>query len=160
MSEDDLAADTAKLLAGLDFARLSAAREATHRQQTEALLLGMIEIADSLQALERYCGGLVAKGQKEAPQRSTGLILRKLWKLLEQAGVRRMNATGGLLDLACHEVVAVRADPSAADDIVLEEAVDGYLWNGQVLRRARVVVCRSAAGEPDEPPGGASGGPP
>jgi len=159
MTDENPFADASKLLAGLDFARLSAAQEAKHRHQTEALLLGMIEIADSLRELERYCGELVAKGQKEVPQRSSGLILRKLLKLLGQAGVRPMKATGEPLDLARHEVVAVRAHRSAADDIVLEETVDGYLWNEQTLRRARVVISRLEAGEGGEPHGGASGEP-
>jgi molecular chaperone GrpE (heat shock protein) len=51
-----------------------------------------------------------------------------------------MNAAGGKLDLDLHEVVAVSQTSRAEADSVIEEAAPGYLWNGRLLRRAKVVV--------------------
>lgn len=159
MSRDDLFADADRFLAGFDFARMSAAQEEKHRRETEALLLGLIEIADSLRDLERHSGELVARGHEEIPHKSVRLLVRKVLKLLAQAGVRPMNAVGEALDLNRHEVVEMRVGPSAADDVILEEIVDGYLWNDRTLRRARVVVSRPEAEESGESAVGGSGEP-
>lgn len=156
MSQGDPFADSDRLLAGFDFARMAAAQDERHRQELAALLLGVIEIGDSLRDLERHSRELVARGHREVPHRSTEVLFRKLLQLLAQADVRPMSCVGGPLDLDRHQVVAVRVDAAIEDDTVVEETTCGYTWHDKTLRRAQVVVSRSTADErpPAHPPQG------
>lgn len=147
MSDKHLIADVDKILEGLDFARLSAARDEGTRREKEALLLRLIEIADSLRALEGHCRDLAEAGHEEVPHRTVKLICRQVMAVLEGEGVRPMEATGRPLDLDLHEVVAVRSRVDVEEDSVLEEIVFGYLWNDQPLRRAKVVICAAEGAE-------------
>lgn len=159
MTEDDLGIATDKLLAGLDFAQLSAEREAKHKRQIESLLVGVVEIADAIGALERHTAGLVDAGHAEVPHRSVHLIGRKLRHLLARSGVHPMRAAGKPLDLERHEVVEVRESSSLGEDTVIEEKLEGYVWNDKTLRRARVVVSRpekGAGATTDDATGGSS----
>ncbi|MCP3961113.1 MAG: nucleotide exchange factor GrpE [bacterium] len=141
MSDKHLTADVDKILEGLDFARLSAARDEKSRAEKKDLLLRLIEVADSLRALKNHCRELAEAGHDEVPYNSVKLICRQLLAVLEGEDVRPMKAAGHPLDLALHEVVAVRPESDAEEDSVLEEVVFGYLWNDQPLRRAKVIVC-------------------
>jgi molecular chaperone GrpE len=147
MSPQDPGADLDKILEGLDFARLSEAREEQARRDRERLLLRLVDVADALRALSSHCRDLVEAGHREVPSRSAELILRQLLAVLAEAGVRPMEAAGRPVDLELHEVVAVRAEPGAEEDSVLEELVFGYLWNDRPLRRAKVVIAAAEGAE-------------
>ena len=56
MSNGDITADANKLLAGFDFAQAAERAKDAHRQELERLLCGMLEVIDSLDALEQAGG--------------------------------------------------------------------------------------------------------
>jgi len=67
------------------------------------------------------------------------LIERKLWSVLEQAGVRRMEAVGQPFDPRLHDAVQVEEGVSNPDTVV-EEYAPGYFIGDEVLRPAMVKV--------------------
>ncbi len=140
MSEKDPLALTDKFLATLDFERASTAREDQHNRELTRLLLGVLDVMDSLQDLEIHCLELVRDGHEHVPYRTVNLIARRMLDVLSQAQVEPMSPEGKPLDLERHEVIAVRVDPSTEGDTVLEEILRGYLRKKKPLRRAKVVV--------------------
>lgn len=146
--DDDLASAADRLLASFDFARATEASARAHRIEMERLLLGFVEMVDSLDAcieLARSSGNGAAFGT--TVERIRGRALR----VLEEHGVEAVIAIGQPLDLAHSEVVDVRTDETVTHDTVLEEIVRAYLWRGQLLRRARVIISgeRPAAADHD-----------
>jgi len=142
MSKDDLFVSADKMLAAMDFAEVTAAQEEKHKKQMANLLLNFLDVMDSMQTLEAHCQDLYASGHEHIPLRSVSIIVRQISSLLSKAGVEPMNGAGHSLDLNLHEVVAVRTDLSTAEDTVLEELLRGYMWNKDLLRRAKVVISR------------------
>lgn len=67
------------------------------------------------------------------------LIERKLWSVLEQVGVRRMESLGQPFDPRLHEAVQVEEGVSNPDTVI-EEYARGYLIGDEVLRPAMVKV--------------------
>ena len=144
MSDEDFFATADKMLAGMDFAAESAAQRAGHRQEMVRTLSAFLPVIDSLEALQGHCAELAEQGHREVPSRSVDVLVKQAFQALASLEVEPMNATDGELDLDLHEVVGVRAVAGVDEDTVLEETLRGYLWKGELLRGARVVV----AGEP------------
>ncbi len=148
MSNKESPDDTDKMLSTIDFGKMMdvagmiAAQNEKHRKETAKLLIEFLEVVDSLEALGVHCKELVATGQQHVPLRSVDTTLRQALKMLAGAGVEQMKAAGQPLNLELHEVDAVTADAAVEEDTVLEEKVRGYLWNGVLLRRAKVVISR------------------
>jgi molecular chaperone GrpE (heat shock protein) len=148
MTSKDSGDDMDRMLSGMDFGKMMdvagavTAQNEKHRKEMADLLLGFLEVVDSLEALGAHCQELVERGCDHIPLRSVNTTLRQALSMLSRAGVEQMNAAGRPLNLAEHEVEAVRPNASAEEDTVLEEKLRGYLWNGALLRRAKVVVAQ------------------
>jgi molecular chaperone GrpE (heat shock protein) len=108
--------------------------------ETVALLLGFLRLVDGLRALEAHCAELSARGLEHVPTGTVRLLAEQALAALAEADVTPLPAVGRRVDLTVHDVVAVRSDPSAEADVVLEEEQGAYLWAGALLRRARVIV--------------------
>jgi molecular chaperone GrpE len=66
---------------------------------------------------------------------------RKLLKALQGAGLEILNPTDQAFDPALHEAVGTEAALSPEDDHVVARVYQpGYVFNGQLIRPARVVV--------------------
>ncbi|MFO0953298.1 MAG: nucleotide exchange factor GrpE [Isosphaeraceae bacterium] len=157
MPRDDPFQDADALLSAFDFAGMSAAREEAHRRERAQLLLGLLGVADVLDALVERCQTLARDGQPNVPVRAAEEAHRRLLEVLASVEVEPMNAEGGPPNLSRHEVVSVRDVDGPGEEAVLHELTRGYTHKGNVLRLARVVVSRPAGG-PDAGPAGAPPG--
>lgn len=140
--------DLDKLLNTTDFAKmmdvsgtLTVQRE-KHRAEMVNTLTSFLEVVDSLEALVSHCEHLVASGKQDVPLRSANTTLCQAVQVLSHLGVEPMKAVGQLLNLEFHDVDLVIIDPSREEDTIVEEKTRGYLWNGSLLRRAKVVISR------------------
>ena len=140
MAKDELFGDAGRLLAAMDFTAMTAAQEEKQRKEMTDLLLGFLEVVDSLQSLEAHCRELVESGHPQVPLRSVSVTTRKALQVLGKAGVTPMNDTGSKLDLDRHEVAAISTTSPEDADVVVGESLSGYLWNNRLLRRAKVTV--------------------
>ena len=161
--DDDAVRDDADALTGTDAAgtqrepdeqrdkylRLAAEydnfRKRTARERQEAhwrgqadMLKGMIEALDDI---GRFAHVDPATTDAKTVVEGVEMVERKLNKTLAGHGMEVINPVGHPFDPALHE--AVMTEPAASKDedhVVARVFQVGYLFNGQLLRPARVVV--------------------
>ncbi len=68
------------------------------------------------------------------------MIKKQLLAVLEKHGLGEIKSFGQKFDPMLHECVMQGKEPEKEDEIVLEEFQKGYLFNGMVLRHAKVKV--------------------
>jgi molecular chaperone GrpE (heat shock protein) len=135
MARDPFAEQSAKLLAALDFSAEAAAQEARHRQELTAIFHSLLEVMDAFDRLRDDEG--------DVPRRTVELLARQLARCLETAGVVALPCLGEAADPHVHEIAGVRQAEEAERDTIVEVVSGGYLWNGEPLRRPRVIVAAS-----------------
>jgi len=140
MTNDPLREHSATLLKALDFTAESAAQKEQHQQELRRLFHSLLEVLDSFDRLLADTGPSAAPA---VPRSSVELVARQLERALGQAGVSPIACLDEVVDPRRHEIVEVKETNDAGDDLILEVLTRGYEWNGQPLRRPRVVVARN-----------------
>jgi len=120
-------------------------RKRTARERSESYARAQADLAkqllDGLDDLARFAhlnpsavdSGTVVQGAE--------LVEKKLNKALTAAGLETIDPANQTFDPKLHEAVATEPALSAEDDHVVSRVFQqGYLFNGQLLRPARVVV--------------------
>ena len=112
-------------------------QEASVRGQAE-LLRGLI---DALDDLSRFAHLDPATTDTKTVVDGVAMVERKMLKTLASIGVEVINPVDQTFDPATMEAVATEPALSPEDDHVVAKVYQqGYLFNGQLLRPARVVV--------------------
>lgn len=73
-------------------------------------------------------------------------IQRLLGKFLLERGVTRIENLDQGFDPGWHKATETVVDTSKSEGTIIEEIKAGYVWKGQVLRKAEVVVVRNSQG--------------
>ena len=76
----------------------------------------------------------------EAIKNGLKLIYEKFMKVLDDQGVKKIEATGKLFDVDFHEALMQREDDSVEPHTVLEEIEKGYSYKDKVIRHSKVIV--------------------
>ena len=107
---------------------------------SDALLLKVVALADDFDlAIDHVPAEAVGSPWMEG----IGAIDRKLRQLLENAGVKPMQAEGQPFDPHEHEAISYEDTAEVADGTVLKELQRGYYVADRVLRPAYVAVARN-----------------
>jgi molecular chaperone GrpE len=115
--------------------RVERDREAASQQAKRALLFALVDLADGFdRAL------LHVDDSPESVAAGLHGMQRRLRSLLEAEGVTPFESVGEPFDPTRHEAVATVRDFDGTSGTVVDEAGRGYLWNGVLLRPARVRV--------------------
>jgi molecular chaperone GrpE len=119
-------------------------RRRVRREQAEAERAGKHEvILEILNVMDDFDRALAhADGTSDAVADGVRLIHQRLVWLLESNGVEPFVSKGRQFDPAVHEALAVAVSDEYESGTVLEEECRGYLWDGELLRPARVLVVR------------------
>ena len=115
--------------------RVERDRDVAARQAKRNLLLALVDLADGFDRALAHVD--------ESPESvAAGLrgMQRRLRSLLETEGVKPFESVGERFDPTRHEAVATVRDFDGPSGTVVDEAGRGYLWNGELLRPARVRV--------------------
>lgn len=72
------------------------------------------------------------------------LIYKHMEDLLQQQGVKRIEAVGFPFDPVYHEAVVMEAAQDVPENTVIEELETGYLFQGTLIRPARVKVAKGS----------------
>jgi molecular chaperone GrpE len=78
------------------------------------------------------------------------LIYDKLMKVLDEQGVKKIEAVGNPFDVDYHEALMQRPDDSVEPHTVLDEIEKGYTYKDKVIRHAKVIVSEEKSSEPNE----------
>jgi molecular chaperone GrpE len=121
------------------------------------LLLDIIDVRDRLAAglkpavaapprrwYERF-RRKAKRAAAEAWREGMRMTLRRVDRLLADQRIAAIETVGRPLDPRHAAAVATVEDPAAADGIVVEEVRPGFLWQGELLRPAEVIVARRDA---------------
>jgi molecular chaperone GrpE len=92
--------------------------------------------------LERAVTYSTDNGTPEEFKEGIHLIHKRMGELLKEKGVERIEALGKPFDPHKHEAVMVEEDSEAPGNRVIEELQPGYLFQGNLLRPARVKVSK------------------
>jgi molecular chaperone GrpE len=129
--------------------------EAQDRERTllKPLLLDVIDVRDRLAAglkpamrahrrwYERIRPG-VKRDVEEARREGMQMTLRRIDKVLADRGIVATEMVGRPFDPRFAAAVATVEDPATADGIVVDEVRAGFVWEGELLRTAEVIVAR------------------
>lgn len=120
-------------------------RKRTNRERHEAgarAQADMVkELVDGLDDLSRFAHVDPAAVDAATIVQGVDMVERKLLKVLTAAGLQVINPVDQAFDPAQHEAVATEPALSPEDDHVVARVYQpGYMFNGQLLRPARVVV--------------------
>ena len=118
--------------------RTARERQEAHLRGQGDMLKGMI---DALDDLGRFAHVDPATTDAKTVVEGVDMVEKKLHKTLSGHGMEILNPVGHAFDPALHE--AVMTEPAATQDedhLVARVFQVGYLFNGQLLRPARVVV--------------------
>ncbi|MFA4923883.1 MAG: nucleotide exchange factor GrpE, partial [Ignavibacteriaceae bacterium] len=68
------------------------------------------------------------------------MIYDKLLKILDDQGVKKMEAVGKPFNVHFHEALLQKKDEQQPPHSVLDELETGYLYQDKVIRHAKVIV--------------------
>ena len=120
-------------------------RKRTVRERQDASLRGQAELLrgllDALDDLSRFAHVDPATTDTKTVVDGVAMVERKMLKTLTAIGLEIINPTDQTFDPSTMEAVATEPSLSPEDDHVVAKVYQqGYLFNGQLLRPARVVV--------------------
>jgi molecular chaperone GrpE len=120
-------------------------RKRTMRERQEAAARGQAEMVkhliDPLDDLSRFAHLDAATVDAATVVHGAELVERKLRKALDAAGLEVIDPVDQAFDPALHEAIATEPALSPEDDHVVARVYQpGYVFAGQLLRPARVVV--------------------
>jgi len=172
-TESRLVKDTLDLVRGTveraETEREAAVREAerirSEAHQREKILLRPLLI-DLLEVRDRLAAGVSGPAETTAPvswyrrlfRRSAAagddawreglrMTLSRFDRLLSDRGVVPLDLVGRPFDPKAARAVGTVADPARANGIVTQEVRSGFLWQGDLLRTAEVIVNKTTGGE-------------
>jgi len=130
-----------KTLAEFDNYRKRTAKEGNVEAKAvvRELLLEFLAVQDS------FDRAFQSEALKAEPQVYQGMrsIQRQIHRLLEQRGVMTFDSIGQPFNPSLHEAVDTEPSAKHPDNAVSREIEKGYLWEGKVLRAAKVVVAKA-----------------
>lgn len=120
-------------------------RKRTVRERTEAGSRAQAElirhIMDALDDLARFAHVDPEAAEARTVVQGVEMVERKLLKALQNAGLTIVSPENSSFNPELHEAVATEPAASPEDDHVVSRVFQpGYVFNGQLLRPARVVV--------------------
>jgi len=121
-------------------------RKRSERERNEFVLnanAGLIR--DILPIIDDFERSLKSSGKKESdPEFRKGieLIFQKMLDYLKKRGLEEMHAQGETFDVDLHDALLQQEKKGVKPGLVLEEHEKGYLFNGRVLRHAKVIVSK------------------
>ena len=113
----------------------------------ESFIQKLLPVIDDF---ERSLGHIDDAEDINAIKQGLKLIYDKLMKVLDEQGVKKIDAIGNPFDVDYHEALMQRPDDSVEPHTVLDEMEKGYTYKDKVIRHAKVVVSEEKSSETEE----------
>ena len=110
----------------------------------ETLIMKLLPAIDDFErSMQHMDDAKDVKSIKEGLQ----LVYNKLMKILDEQGVKKIEAVGKPFDVDYHEALMQRKDESVPPHTVLDELEKGYMYKDKVVRHSKVIVSEETAEE-------------
>ena len=116
--------------------RLARKYEYELREETNAVLLDMLPVADNLERVLVYA----RESEDRELERGLEITLEAFLDAMNKHGVSRIKALGKPFNPEVHEAIGTVPAPNHEGDVVLKVEQTGYMLNGKVLRPAKVLI--------------------
>lgn len=110
----------------------------------ESFLIKLLPVVDDF---ERTLQHLENSKDVESLKKGVVLVYEKLMKILEEQGVKKIEAVGNPFDVNFHEALMQRKDDTVKPHTVIDEILGGYIYKDKVIRHSKVVVSEEAPEE-------------
>jgi molecular chaperone GrpE len=116
--------------------RLAKKLEIELQEETSAVLLDLLPVADNLERIVSYAR---ESGDKEL-ERGLEITLKAFQEAMTKHGVSQIEARGKPFNPEVHEAIGAVPAPEFEEGTVLTIEQTGYFLDGKVLRPAKVVI--------------------
>ena len=103
----------------------------------ESLIIKLLPIIDDF---ERSLKHMDDAKDVESIKTGVKLVYDKLMKILDEQGVKKIEAVGQPFNVELHEAVMQRKDENTEPHTVLDELEKGYMYKDKVIRHTKVIV--------------------
>jgi len=112
-------------------------RDASIRRGKKDMFLRLLEIRDNFDRALKSGGD-----SRESLAAGIDIIARQIDGLLKAEGIEPVDSVGKAFDPAVHDAVASWESKDVTEDTVTDELEKGYMYQGELLRAARVRVAK------------------
>lgn len=103
----------------------------------ESFIRNVLQVYDDL---ERSLSHIDDENNIDSTKKGLLLVFEKFGKILENQGVKRIDAKGKPFDVHLHEALMQQLAEGVAPHTVLDVLEPGYMYKDRVLRHAKVIV--------------------
>lgn len=103
----------------------------------ESFILKILPVYDDL---ERSLIHIDDENTHEAVKEGLKMVYNKFSKILEEQGIKKIDAKGKPFDVNYHEALMQQKAEGVAPHTILEEVEAGYMYKDKVLRHSKVIV--------------------
>ena len=103
----------------------------------ESFIRNVLQVYDDL---ERSLSHIDDENNIDSTKKGLLLVFEKFGKILENQGVKRIDAKGKPFDVHLHEALMQQPAEGVAPHTVLDVLEPGYMYKDRVLRHAKVIV--------------------
>ena len=103
----------------------------------ENLIVKLLPVIDDF---ERSLQHMDDAKDVESIKTGVKLVYDKLMKILDEQGVKKIEAVGQPFNVELHEAVMQRKDENTEPHTVLDELEKGYVYKDKVIRHTKVIV--------------------
>lgn len=109
----------------------------------ESIITNLLPVLDNLEQAVKACA--ISGDTKSDVLVGVEMVLKQFVDLLQKFGVEVFSAQGAKFDPTRHEALSEQEDNNVEPGTVILEYQKGYLFNGRLLRPARVVVAKRSS---------------
>ncbi|NJD21176.1 MAG: nucleotide exchange factor GrpE [Melioribacter sp.] len=108
----------------------------------ESFIRNILPVYDDL---ERSLSHIDDENNIDSTKKGLMLVFEKFGKILENQGIKRIDAKGKPFDVHLHEALMQQPAEGVAPHTVLDVLEPGYMYKDRVLRHAKVIVSSETA---------------
>lgn len=108
----------------------------------ESFIRNILPVYDDL---ERSLSHIDDENNIDSTKKGLLLVFEKFGKILENQGIKRIDAKGKPFDVHLHEALMQQPAEGVAPHTVLDVLEPGYMYKDRVLRHAKVIVSSETA---------------
>ncbi len=108
----------------------------------ESFIRNILPVYDDL---ERSLSHIDEENNFDSTKKGLLLVFEKFGKILENQGIKKMDAKGKPFDVHLHEALMQQPAEGVAPHTVLDVLEPGYMYKDRVLRHAKVIVSSETA---------------